>query len=220
MAKKRKRRRRRKNKKQELPEHLVREEDFAGIDPVELMGQANLEIEEEKEQAKEEWGEKAPDATETPDPEDVDDVLPPSFWALPEFDKGTVQKYQFTLAVAEATIAVKQVGNKRMPEAKFLCRIAVTHYYMQTIKGGSKRPALSYQPITEPFTITLPATLLPTKYRKNPDDLSPKAASDLLMAMFNQMNWEQLRPAPKPDHERMLPENIMKLMGLPQKGGS
>jgi len=214
--KKKRRKRRRRKKKKDLPEHLVREEDFEGlgVDPVSMMGSADAEIEEEKQEIQQE--------TEQPsdEPEDVNEILPSGFLSLPEYDGTSPQKYQFTLAVAEIKIGVRQEGSMRVPEVTFLCRIALTHYYLFTVEGGAKRPGLNYLPITDPFEIKLPAQLLPKSVRKSPDSLSPKAASDLLMSMFNQMDWEQIRPAPKPDHERIIPDNIMRMMGIPKKGGS
>lgn len=214
--KKRRKKRRRKRKKKQLPEHLVREEDFEGLgaDPIEMMGSADVEIEQEKEEIEQET------ESSSDEPEDVNEILPSGFLSLPEYDEAGAQKYQFTLAVAEVKIGVRQDGNLRTPEVTFLCRIAMTHYYLFPIEGGAKRPGLNYLPITEPFEIKLPAQVLPRSIRKKPDSLSPKAASDLLMSMFNQMNWEQIRPAPKPDHERMIPDNIMRMMGIPKKGGS
>lgn len=228
---KKKKRRRRRRKPKSLPENLVREKDFDGLDVAELMGDASMEIAEEAKaieagdspfsQAKNPFSpQPETPQPETPQPEKVEDVLPPGFLTLPEVEDGSYQKYQFTLAVSKVSIGAAQQGKFRVPEVTFTCRIAVTNYYLFEIEGGAKRPGIHYLPLTDSFDLKLPVAVLPKKYQSKADDLSPKVASDLLMSMFNQMKWEQIRPAPMPEHERILPDNIMRMMNIPKKGGS
>jgi len=157
------------------------------------------------------------------DPGPVDDlgltaadrkVIPPEMLVTMAVEDDEGQ--HFTLFVSEVTTAVVKRGTLRLPVLRFKVQLAIVRYYMvETTKGGAKRPAIDHAPLTEPFDLDLPYSFLPTAVRKYPDMVSPALATKILTQMMDKYPWSTVKPAPKSDIERLLPDQILQKM----KGG-
>ena len=117
----------------------------------------------------------------------------------------------FTLFVSEVTTSMKKMGNFRLPVLRFKVQLSLVRYYMiEATPGGAKRPAIEHAPISEPFDMELPVTFLPKALQKFPDMVSPALATKVLTQMMDKFPWDTIKPAPKPDIEHLVPEQIMK----------
>lgn len=138
-------------------------------------------------------------------------VIPPEM--LVTMDVGDDEGQHFSLQVGEVTVAVDKRGMFRIPVLKFKVSMALTRYFMvDKSPGGAKEPAIDYAPITDPFYITLPLSFLPLAVRKYPDMVSPALATKILMQMLNKYPWNMVKPAPKKDIERLIPDHILQKM--------
>lgn len=144
-------------------------------------------------------------------------VIPPEMLVTLEVEEDEGQ--HFTLFVSEVTTSVQRRGTVRIPSLKFKVQLAMARYYMVELKeGGTKRPAIDHAPITEPFIMELPISFLPSAIRKYPDMVSPALATKVLNQMMNKYPWSTIKPAPKTDAERLLPDEILKKLkaGMPK----
>lgn len=138
-------------------------------------------------------------------------VIPPEM--LVTMDVGDDEGQHFSLQVGEVTVAVDKRGMFRIPVLKFKVSMALTRYYMVDKEpGGAKEPAIDHAPLTEPFYITLPLSFLPLAVRKYPDMVSPALATKILMQMLNKYPWSMVKPAPKKNIERLIPDHILQKM--------
>ena len=136
-------------------------------------------------------------------------IIPPEM--LLKVDVEEDDGRHFSLFVSEVTSAVKKVGAFRLPVLRFKVQMALVRYYMvETTPGGAKRPAIEHAPITEPFDMELPVTFLPTALQRFPDMVSPALATKVLTQMMDRYPWSTVKPAPKPDIEHLVPEQILK----------
>jgi len=227
--------RRRKKKKKNLytgadalPESLVSPEEIEFREDIlseyddDVFGNAGFDHGEKQEQANAAKG--PPEPPPPPEREDVDDlgltssdrkVIPPEMLVSVEIEEDEGQ--HFTLFVSEVSTAVQRRGQFRFPVIKFKVQLALVRYYMvDTVEGGSKRPAIEHAPLTEPFDMEMPVSFLPTALRRYPDMVSPALATKVLTQMMDKFPWSTIKPAPKTDIERLLPDQILKKL----KGGA
>jgi len=136
-------------------------------------------------------------------------IIPPEMLLTVEVEED--EGKHFTLFVSEVTTSMKKLGNFRLPVLRFKVQLSLVRYYMvEATPGGSMRPAIEHAPISEPFEMDLPVTFLPKAVQKFPDMVSPALATKILTQMMDRYPWSTIKPAPKPDIEHLIPEDIIK----------